>query len=578
MELSTRNGTLPTRPSTRRIVSELLNNRALVPYAIVAAVAIGVRYVVEILAPTTFYFADSVDYITGNSAPMHPPTITYLWRIGTLGLDSERSVVVLQSILGVLATLLLLSLLLRLVRRGIAIILALVFSLLPQQLFQERAIMTYAMEGFLVTLIFFLIAKAMRSTTAGVTSVWLLLATASTGLAAAVRPAFELPAVLLTLFIVGMWLLGSRGSRALTRDGRWVIAAGAVCAALVCPLWLANVYHDRFGVWSDSPVSGTVLFARFAPLVGCNVPKGSTAITAESVQQVCGLRFADPPGDAVVSQMWGSYPLHRTQYWFEPAWGKTELQIRSMAIDGIRGRPFSALYQVGDEVLWQLSRTPVSDLVGYSNGWPLLAPPAATWQAKELEVLKFPSQSWFGNSKGRSRYAPTPLKSIVGATLFLPQTFLWLSMLLLLAAIAQGIRRRRRRGARPLRARWHSLRNDAMRFERLCIGVASLIVIGGSVLVTAVAAPPIWSYWVPLMPGMVLLVALCIRLHGASLSSTLAQVEPAAQLLVPIQGGTNPDLGLAGIRVMRRGVRDATGPTKVVRLWKTRPFAPLSRS
>ena len=79
----------------------------LIFYIAVLFLAAGTRSLLAIFEPGSFYFPDSWCYvIVSPNAPCssgHSPAVTWIWRIGTLGNLTEHSVLLLQSVLGVMS-------------------------------------------------------------------------------------------------------------------------------------------------------------------------------------------------------------------------------------------------------------------------------------------------------------------------------------------------------------------------------------------------------------------------------------------------------------------------------------------
>jgi hypothetical protein len=484
-------------------------------YGALAVWAIAVRVVVALLAPAAFYFPDSWKYVTDSTqrswlSAIEPPTISWFWQFGTVGQYTERNVLLLQGALGVLGVLLLCSTLASVTRLRWALALSVLYSVIPQELFVERAIMTYAVVSFLTCLILRLTVTLSTTTSVRRSSACLVLAFGATGLAGAIRPAFLLAALLVLPTLLVVWLRSPSMRSHRSWVAVWAIPL-ALVAAVSCPVWLADAYHGYFGAYSLSPAEGTVLFTRSSPLVGCGVPPGSTPITADSIHEVCGSYFAGPPG-IDINLMWASTPLHTSQH-LEPQFALTQEQMLHLALDGMARHPLAAAGQVLDELWWEFARTPVSDLDEYTNGASRFGPPISTTFHGE--------RAWFSGASGRSLTESLPLKSVVGDVLWLPQLVLWVTIALGLSGL---VRRRRRTeqsvASRHAPATWWARVASIDVTARRSVGVVSTLVLATSMLSVSLGAPPVWSYAVPLLaPTLVLL--------GLTLPTTTTRARPA---------------------------------------------------
>ena len=493
-------GRLLDRPSIRRARKSF--SRAWPDYAIVGGLAIVVRLCVAAIWPAAYYFPDSWTFITASMPhwqiyPIDPPTISFLWRIGTLGFYNERNVLILQGALGVLTVLLVFACLrlipTRTAAREWAFGLALFIAVFPAQLFVERLFMPYAAASFLVALAVWMVMRMLIADHPPERAIAFLSASVVLGLAASVWTALMLPSLLAWLLLVAAWIRLSR-----LESVHVVLAGSCVVAALLClslaPSWLATKNHSGLGVWSPQPVDGTVLFARFGPLISCHESPTFTPLVAASVQQVCGTHFAAPQKMAAE---W-SGALNKTMV-TRSHFATTQAQLRSLATDAILAHPGAALGTVLTTFWWQLVNTPLSDLVSDTNGNRFGLEKGSTFFSYTLL-----HQGWFLGATSRPDQS-LALRTAVSNTRSLSRLPLWGTVLVLIARLVIWWRERRRAGTRgPLGP---NPRIAPLRFWTAAI-CGTLVV--GVMCSIAVGAPPVWSYWLPVLPAWLVVFALAL--------------------------------------------------------------------
>ena len=153
-----------TKASPLRLLKKSVGSSQsdLIFYVAVLVIAAGTRSLLAIFESGSFYFPDSWCYvIVSPNAPCssgHSPAVTWFWQIGTFGNLTEHSVLLLQSVLGVMSALLLFRALRLLSTAKWAMVGASLFAVLPVELFFERAFMAESTETFFVCL--FLVTAA----------------------------------------------------------------------------------------------------------------------------------------------------------------------------------------------------------------------------------------------------------------------------------------------------------------------------------------------------------------------------------------------------------------------------------
>jgi len=238
-----------------------------------AVVAVLARLVLWLIEPGAWWFPDTGDYIDTFGWKPHSDNrgavLSWLWHIG-VGFDyTQRNVILLQTVLGVISVILLFDLLRRIVSRRRAYVVALVWSVFPLNLLFERTVMP---EGPCAALLIF----ALWLATVGFSAPWenwrlipLTGATLVLSLVGLIIPSLGLGCGVVTvLFVILAW------RRTTSRHGsyRGLVTRASLVSALVVaflvPAAAVAIENQRtFGTFTLHPVSGTYLFSRWAPLV-----------------------------------------------------------------------------------------------------------------------------------------------------------------------------------------------------------------------------------------------------------------------------------------------------------------------
>jgi hypothetical protein len=196
-----------------------------------------------------------------------------------------------------------------------------------------------------------------------------------------------------------------------------------------------------------------------------------------AVAEVCHEHFTNP---GFVRAEWVPGAL-RTATFQRHDFAQTQAQLSAIGEAAVLAHPFAALAQVANTVRWELFEHPLSDLAGDSDG--------SGWFNRFLVARR-----WFSVTQ-RAPGVGEGLKSLNAATLALPRVLLWFATL---AGLVRGWRRRR---LWP-RGRWSTSTSA---------GWLAGVTVGASVVATAIGGPPEWSYWLPLVPLLAVLVGLALR-------------------------------------------------------------------
>jgi hypothetical protein len=267
-----------------------------------------------------------------------------------------------------------------------------------------------------------------------------------------------------------------------------------------------------FGTFSLNPVSGTYLFAHWAPLVSCDQGKGLNRVARGSVNQLCGEPFKRLPGYNT-QDIWevgtpinGSLAERRDL-------DTTQSQLTHVAEQAMLSHPGAVAAQISKSLFWQLVMPPFNDLWQYNNGngWYR----AIRGHSNRTNTANW--QHWFGSDAPTSKSRLPVFQAIAQFTYRWPQYLLWLLALFLLIRGAALLRRHRRPSpSDPPRMVGGS--SDARPAEdgswssqpRLAVVLASSILIVGSWLAIAFAAFPVFRYPVTVVPAMLVLLAVAM--------------------------------------------------------------------
>ena len=461
---------------------------------IVGLVAVTTRAIVALAQPHGLYFPDSWCYVIERPGPpcmAHDPATGWFWTVGTFGMRSASSVLWLQGILGIATALVLYRILVALSSWRWAVAGACLFAVLPVQLLMERTFLSETVETFLLAVALLAALGALRSLTAGCAVLMAAVASLAMGGALAVHTAFLLPAVATGVMLIVLVArhLSKRSAR------RWLMS---VALAIVTLLGLllpalpeAATYHRWFGVWTTDVSQGTFLLTRWAPLVTCHVPAGTTPRAKQEIKAACRIHsFGTPPG--ITQYMtWTApftYGASTSERIAAEQVGRTEAQLRSTATTGMLAHPGAFAGQLLDSVGWQLVGAPVNDL------WQYRSPRFDRFVSPGAEIMPNFTQ-WFGPAGiPRVRPGDSALKRAAAATTRGGQILLWVILGLGAWRFA-----RRRQHHKP----W---------FPRLTprtgMGWLTTTMVGTSMAAVAFGTYPVFRYWSPIMPALIVLAVL----------------------------------------------------------------------
>ena len=481
---------------------------------LLVSVAIIARVFLWLLQPAAWYFSDSGDYIaTFGWKPYsdnRSPALSWLWHIGTAFDYTERSVVLLQMALGVISVIALFDLLRRMVSRRRAFVVALAWAVFPLALVFERTLMPESVCSVLFILFLWLTTVAFLSPSERWRAIPAIGATFVLSLIFVIIPSLELACVVIAVML---FVVAWHGTSA--RRGHWGLAARgslvvAMVVAFLLPVAAVTIENkETFGVVSLHPVSGTELFARWAPLVSCRQASGLTPLVKGSVHEECRKPFTSVPGENIDAIWKPRTPLNLSLEPFRDI-GATQGQLTRLAEQAMLSHPGAVLAQVSESLFYQLFMPPYNDIYQYNNGnsWMRVsrrhssADTAADWR------------NWWGSSATRGRSRVSLFQTIAQASYRWPQFLLWA---LLLALVVRAIART------PGRSRRTSDVEDlsTARAEpetwtvqpRLAVVAASSILIVGSFLAVALAGFPVFRYQVTLVPATLVLLAFATQFH-----------------------------------------------------------------
>ena len=475
-------------------------------WLLVGLVAVSARLLVAAVFPVVPYSGDSWCLVDFGWAPLcasHAPAIAGLWRVLTLGSMTESHVLALQAVLGVVSTLLLFAIARRVLRRGIAVAVTLVFSLMPVELFLERSVMTEVTATLLFVAATLLGVLALGARRAASAMVLVAAGSGLLGLASAVHASVGLAA--LGLAVVMLVLVAQRqlsgGARRLVVLG----LAAVTIVGLVLPAVPTALRFERvFGTATTQAMGGTYLAARWAPLLDCPAPAGSPTPVADFYAVACRQHgFGDPPGIAT-KLMWDpSLSFLRSP---PPAdqraeFARSQATLRKAAISGILHHPIRFSGQMAESLLYELFRPATTQALHVdadAAGELRLAQATSPAAVRSVEA-------WLGGKTPSGKPTSPDLRRLVSATNQATQVLLWLAMAGGAARFILALRRSRRRQRRLLGAGWW--REPPA--ERVVVGLASVVVVTGTLVSWSLGTWPIFRMWEPMLPFVVLLLGLC---------------------------------------------------------------------
>ena len=436
--------------------------------------------------PGYVYFSDTWDYVniahdkTQPPDPFHSPFIETLWRYGTNHHFNEVAIAHLQQMAGVVISVAMYVALRGVAVRWVAFPLAIGLSISPLQLFSERAFLTECGTTLFVVLGLAAAARMLKPAPLKHSPWWLFVAALSFGTAAAVRPALQLFAVAAVGYLSLQYVWRYRRDWRRWQTYRQIVFVAPLMLILTAlPMWnLQNRYHHYYGTSSPTPAQGVVLLTRWGHLVPCSVADNHKGLVRQAIRQVCEQPFGELPG-STTNALWqpGAVNLILREPTTLRRNSKTLARITQMEI---RKQPAAVLSEIKRSVVWQLTKPPVEPQALYHNGY--------RWFNKYVE-RKFPHHlQWFGGQTSRLR-GTVPFLAQIEKTILLPQILLWLAVGL---AVIRGITWLIWR-----RARWAWNHMIAL----------AILLIGTGLLSVALGSIPGFRYWIPLQPGILILLA-----------------------------------------------------------------------
>jgi len=436
--------------------------------------------------PGVVYFADSWDYV--NVAhdkaqapdPFHSPFIETLWRYGTNHHFNEVAVAHLQQTAGIVIGVAMYVALRGVAVRWVAFPLALMLAVSPLELFSERAFLTECGTTLFVVLGLAATARMIKPAPQKHSPWWLLVAALSWGTAAAIRPALQLFAVAAIGYLGLQYVWRYRRNWRRWQTYRQIVFVAPLTVILTAwPMWgLQDRYHEYYGTSSPTPAQGVVLLTRWGHLVPCTTADHHRGLVRDAILQVCEKPFGDVPGSstnalwrpgAIADILNDPLTLRRNS--------KTLARVTQMEI---RQHPGAVLSEMKRSIVWQLTKPPVEPATLYHNG--------SEWFSANIVKHFAGHAKWFRGETSRVD-RPVVFLSDVEKTIRLPQILLWSTLAIGTLRLLTWLIWRR--------GRW-ALNHVAM--------VSALLIATGLVSV-ALGSIPGFRYWIPLQPGIALLLA-----------------------------------------------------------------------
>ena len=478
---------------------------------LVGLVAGIIRAVTAVAQPHGLYFPDSWCYVIVRDGPpcmAHDPATGWFWSVGTLGIRSADSVLWLQGILGIATALLLYRILQVLSSVRWAVAGACLFAVLPIQLLMERTFLSETVETFFIVLGMLAGLTALRSAETWRATIWMGTSALAMGCALCVHAAFLLPAVATSAVLVV--LIARHLWKGAVRRGAMLLCLAVVTGLglLVPALPEAVSYHRWFGVWTTDVAQGTFLLTRWAPLVSCDIPSGTTPRARAEITAACKVHsFGAPPG---ITQWltWTSpftYDAGTAKRIAHERVGLTEAQLRQAAIAGMVAHPSAFVGQMLAGIGWQIGGAPNDDLWQYRS--PRIDRFISPWADDFADFTQ-----WFGpDGIPRGRPGDPILVRAVCGTTRSGQILLWVS--LGFGAWRLVPRRRQRRAWFPPPT------------PRTSMAWTSTAMVATSMLAVAFGTYPVFRYWSPITPALIVLAVLAVSAGPKVASSASEPVE-----------------------------------------------------
>jgi len=436
--------------------------------------------------PGFVYFSDSWDYVnvahdrTQPPDPFHSPFIETLWRYGTNHHFNEVAVAHLQQMAGVVICVAMYVALRGVAVRWVAFPFAILLSFSPLELFSERAFLTECGTTLFVVLGLAAAARMLKPAPLKHSPWWLFGAAISWGTAAAIRPALQLFAVAAIGYLSLQYAWRYRRNWKRWQTYRQLILVAPLTLVLTAwPMWsLQDRYHHYYGTSSPTPAQGVVLLTRWGHLVPCAVADNHKGLVRKAILQVCEKPYGEVPGVST-NALWR--PGAISDILEDPVTlrrnSKTLARITQAEI---RKHPGEVLSEIKRSIVWQLTKPPVEPASLYHNG--------SGWFSKVIKKHFAGHAKWFQGASTRA-VAPVAFLADVEKTIQLPQILLWSAVGL--AALRSLV--------------WLIWRRGKWALNHMV--VISVLLIGTGVVSVALGSVPGFRYWIPLQPGVMLLLA-----------------------------------------------------------------------
>ena len=437
------------------------------------------------------YFSDSWDYIftaSGHIGPpsrFHSPFVYLLWKYATFGHANAATVLWLHLAVGVATTVMVFAIVRLFTEKKLAMVAALLCSLLPAQIFAERTYLTEALTSFF--LVVALLGLVLISSKRRLWSNALLAAVAfgAAGCLVAVRPSLQVVGLTLFVFLaVALFRLQVAGR---TRRGRLVtkLSIVSVCCllGLVPCVKLASWYQATYDNFSIAPGQAINLFARWGSMIPCSEAATQSGTTKAAILEVCDRDFPNMPGSST-NNLWNpDSVLSQTLTSREPEF-ETEVALKSVVMKAMTAHPFTVLGEMARSVEWQLVGPPYVASGLYHVGSQLQHLNTSATVRNEVTRWMGPEQMPLNER--------VPFLGAVESTARLPQLAFGLFCGMSLVVWARLLRRRRRG-------------EQVFRLPPGLVLYASALVLA-SIFTIALGGIPSFRYWTPVWPCLTVLV------------------------------------------------------------------------
>jgi hypothetical protein len=251
------------------------------------------------------YYSDSWDYVvvpsqSGPTNALHPPSIYWIWSILCFGQPSEIKIVIWQMLFGVVNTCLIYVITLNFLNRILALSSALIFTASPFQLFFEKVLMPEAISTTVLLICIGMTLRIFRTQKYKNLNISVTLLGTGAGCLVILKPSNLVVSVAIIVYCAFRIYQLKKDAFGWTLVPTFILLILVFCGPIYV---LASHYNQYYGSLTLSPVTGTVLSARWSSSLSCQESYTRNENSLRIIDSIC----KNPNRDRVSSSTFQIY-------------------------------------------------------------------------------------------------------------------------------------------------------------------------------------------------------------------------------------------------------------------------------